>query len=128
MLLKNKYIAFVYRWRDKFPSLNFPHETAPTHKLEVISIELLNTVVPKVIRSISVFKYVLPSFVSDIEFPEKRKLRFMEKVPHPQPGQRLSKMMKQLIDMRGPELTHTFLLHKQYGIRVSTVVYVEEVS
>lgn len=52
----------------------------------------------------------------------------MEKVPHPQPGQRLSKMMKQLIDMRGPELTHTFLLHKQYGIRVSTVVYVEEVS
>jgi large subunit ribosomal protein L16 len=53
----------------------------------------------------------------EIEYPERRKLKFMEKAPVPPPGQRMPKLPKQLIDIRGPEPVHTFLLHKQYGIR-----------
>ncbi|ESO08428.1 hypothetical protein HELRODRAFT_74919, partial [Helobdella robusta] len=52
-----------------------------------------------------------------IEFPEKRKLKFVEKTPHPLFGIKIRKMPKQLIDIRGPEDTLTYLLHKQYGIR-----------
>jgi large subunit ribosomal protein L16 len=60
----------------------------------------------------------MPHKYGDIEFPEKRKLKFMEKSPQPlYAGQKMPKMPKQLIDMRGPEPTHTLLRHKQYGIR-----------
>jgi len=61
--------------------------------------------------------FQLPHKYPKIEYPERRKLGFKEKVPQPPPGSRIQKMPKQLIDMRGPESTHTFLLHKQYGIR-----------
>ena len=57
--------------------------------------------------------------MAEIEYPERRKLSFKEKVPSSTVGTRAPKMPKQLIDMRGPETTHTFLLHKQYAIRVS---------
>lgn len=41
----------------------------------------------------------------------------LEKVPPTFIGNRPQKMMKRLIDMRGPELYHTRLIHRQYGIR-----------
>lgn len=56
--------------------------------------------------------------VADIVLPEKRKLQTVEKQPIIIAGQKVRKMPKQLIDMRGPELVHTRLLHHQYGIRV----------
>ncbi len=43
---------------------------------------------------------------------------FLERAPQPPPGQRPPKMFKRLIDIRGPELVHNKLIHKQYGIRV----------
>jgi large subunit ribosomal protein L16 len=52
-----------------------------------------------------------------VEYPEKRKLKFMEKIPQPLYGMRMPKMPKNLIDIRGPEEVHTFLVHKQFGIR-----------
>ena len=63
-------------------------------------------------------------FLVEIEFPtEQRKLKIMLKTP-PQDmillgTQRPVKMPRALIDIRGPELVHTQLTHKQYGIRVS---------
>ena len=57
--------------------------------------------------------------VADVEFPaERRRLRPLEKQPQPYPGQRMPKMPKRLIDMRGPELVNNKLIHKQFGIRV----------
>jgi len=42
----------------------------------------------------------------------------MVKVPQLPPGQAAKPTTKQLIDIRGPELTDNYLIHKQYGIRV----------
>lgn len=57
----------------------------------------------------------------DVEFPPmRRRLKVLDRQPTTlMPGVlRTPKMPKNLIDMRGPELTHTQLLHKQYGMRV----------
>jgi hypothetical protein len=59
----------------------------------------------------------------DVEFPEKPKLRFMDKVPLIHGNMRPPKMTKSLKFMRGPELVHNFLLHQQYGIIVSMVTF-----
>jgi len=56
--------------------------------------------------------------VVEIEYPEQRKLKFVEKVPQPPPGQKIKPTTKNLIDIRGPELKDNYLIHKQYGIRV----------
>lgn len=63
-----------------------------------------------------VFKIVNHNF-SDVEFLERPKLRFMEKVPQLPPNLKAPKMQKKLKFMRGPELVHNFLTHKQYGIQ-----------
>ncbi|KAI4500831.1 hypothetical protein M0802_004042 [Mischocyttarus mexicanus] len=60
--------------------------------------------------------YPMPTEIKDVEFPEKNKLRVMEKVPLYPPNMRPFKMQKRLKLMRGPELIHNTLLHKQYGI------------
>ncbi|XP_012282905.1 39S ribosomal protein L16, mitochondrial [Orussus abietinus] len=52
----------------------------------------------------------------DIEFPERPKLKIMEKVPQYPAGFRPFKLQKKLRLMRGPEPFHTTLVHKQYGI------------
>lgn len=57
-----------------------------------------------------------PVKFGEIEYPERRRLRIMEKVPQYPPGMRAFKMQKRLKYMRGPELVHNFLLYKQYGI------------
>ncbi|XP_046997600.1 39S ribosomal protein L16, mitochondrial [Schistocerca americana] len=57
-----------------------------------------------------------PPKYDDIEFPERARLRFMDKVPQYPPSVRPPKMMKRLLLMRGPELVHNELLHRQYGI------------
>ncbi|KAM0726860.1 Large ribosomal subunit protein uL16m [Formica fusca] len=57
-----------------------------------------------------------PVKFGDIEYPERRKLRIMEKVPQYPAGMRAFKMQKRLRYMRGPEEVHNFLLYKQYGI------------
>lgn len=64
-----------------------------------------------------------PPKFDDVEFPtsDKRRLRILEKVPHPiNPTRGPLKMPKRLIDMRGPELIHNKLIHKQYGIQALT--------
>ncbi|KAI4481325.1 hypothetical protein M0804_009445 [Polistes exclamans] len=60
--------------------------------------------------------YPKPEKIKDVEFPERSKLRIMEKVPQYPPSLRPFKMQKKLRLMRGPELIHNTLLHKQYGI------------
>ncbi|XP_034251636.1 39S ribosomal protein L16, mitochondrial [Thrips palmi] len=58
-----------------------------------------------------------PEDYSDINLPEKPKLRVMMKVPHALPNQKHRKMKKSLHLIRGPEPVHNALLHEQYGIR-----------
>ncbi|EZA56414.1 hypothetical protein DMN91_009834 [Ooceraea biroi] len=57
-----------------------------------------------------------PMEFGEIEYPERRKLRIMEKVPQFPAGMRPPKMQKRLRYMRGPEQIHNSLLYKQYGI------------
>lgn len=52
----------------------------------------------------------------DIEKYERPKLRVLEKVPQHAANTKVPKMQKRLRLMRGPELVHNTLLHKQYGI------------
>lgn len=57
----------------------------------------------------------IPNY-DNIEYPEKEKLRVMEKVPQYPPGIRAFTMQKKLRFMRGVEPYNNFLMHKQYGI------------
>ena len=56
---------------------------------------------------------------SDIELPEMNKIKTVPKVPTYPVNQKPPKMMKQLHLIRGPELVHNKLVHKQYGVAVS---------
>ncbi|RZC37690.1 39S ribosomal protein L16, mitochondrial, partial [Asbolus verrucosus] len=68
------------------------------------------------LQSCGIKHYPPPPNYDHVEFPERAKLKFMDKVPFMQPGIRAPKMQKKLRLMRGPETVHNFLLHKQYGI------------
>jgi hypothetical protein len=57
--------------------------------------------------------------VLDIQFPERVKLKFVDKVPPLPTNIKAPKMQKRLDLMRGPELVNNFLMHRQYGIIVS---------
>ena len=60
-------------------------------------------------------------FISDVKLPhgDRRKLPLLYKVPQTFPGTgKPPKYTKRLIDIRGPELVHNKLVHKQYGIQV----------
>lgn len=52
----------------------------------------------------------------DIEKYDRPRLKVVEKVPQYPPNMKPPKMQKRLRLMRGPELIHNTLLHKQYGI------------
>ncbi|CAK9827223.1 39S ribosomal protein L16, mitochondrial [Anthophora retusa] len=60
--------------------------------------------------------YEPPPKFDDVEYPERNKLRVVHKVPQYPPQIRPFKMQKRLRYLRGPELLHNTLLHKQYGI------------
>jgi len=59
---------------------------------------------------------MLPPSYEGVEFPERNKLRFIERSPIYPAGLRPPKMQKCLRFMRGPEEIHTDFIHKQYGI------------
>ncbi|XP_018804801.1 PREDICTED: 39S ribosomal protein L16, mitochondrial [Bactrocera latifrons] len=62
-------------------------------------------------------KYFAPQKKSDyVEKVERPKLKVMERVPQYPPNLRPPKMQKKLKFMRGPEVVHNNLIHKQYGI------------
>lgn len=54
--------------------------------------------------------------MADVENVDRPKLKFIEKVPQYPPNLKPPKMQKRLKLMRGPELIHNTLIHKQYGI------------
>ncbi|XP_076452431.1 large ribosomal subunit protein uL16m-like [Babylonia areolata] len=58
-----------------------------------------------------------PPNYEGVEYPERRKLRFFDKVPQLPAQQRPPKMMKDLYLMRGPEPIHTELQYGQFGIQ-----------
>ncbi|KAL7033638.1 hypothetical protein ACKWTF_007655 [Chironomus riparius] len=58
-----------------------------------------------------------PPKYDHVEFVERPKLRFFEKVPQYVANLKPPKMQKRLRYMRGPEEVHNFLLHEQYGIQ-----------
>ncbi|XP_012251341.2 39S ribosomal protein L16, mitochondrial [Athalia rosae] len=57
-----------------------------------------------------------PKKYENIEYPERLKLKIMEKVPQLPSNIKPPKMQKRLRYMRGPETVHNQLIHKQYGI------------
>ncbi|XP_059141144.1 large ribosomal subunit protein uL16m-like [Physella acuta] len=66
------------------------------------------------------FKFKVPPKFDNVQFPERRRLRIIEKVPPLEPGLRPPKMMKDLHQMRGPELIQNKLLYGNYGIQAFT--------
>lgn len=61
----------------------------------------------------------IPPNYDFVEFPENsnnNKLPLMPKVPILPANMKAAKSQKRLIDMRGPELYHNKLIHKQYGV------------
>ncbi|XP_053977252.1 39S ribosomal protein L16, mitochondrial [Hylaeus volcanicus] len=57
-----------------------------------------------------------PVSFNEVEYPARQKLKIIHKVPQYPPSIRPYKTQKRLRLMRGPELFHNTLLHKQYGI------------
>ena len=62
--------------------------------------------------------------ISGVEFPERRKLKFFDKVPQLPAQLKPPKMMKDLYDMRGPELIHNKLQYGEFGIQVCITITV----
>jgi len=58
----------------------------------------------------------VPPRYDAVEYPERRKLKIVDKVPTYPAGIRPPKMQRRLIYMRGPELIHNKFVHEQYGI------------
>ncbi|XP_046360234.1 39S ribosomal protein L16, mitochondrial-like [Haliotis rufescens] len=61
-----------------------------------------------------------PPTYDHVEFPERKRLRFYEKVPQLQQGVRAPKTPKDLHLMRGPDKLHNKLQYGQYGIQALT--------
>lgn len=57
-------------------------------------------------------------FFIDVEFPDRMKLKVIQRTPQYPPHIRPFKTQKRLRLMRGPEEYHNTLLHRQYGIIV----------
>ncbi|XP_043269135.1 39S ribosomal protein L16, mitochondrial [Venturia canescens] len=72
---------------------------------------------PVVFTQVAGFKdFEPPPVYPEIEFPERPKLRVLERAPQYPASMKPFKMQKRLRYMRGPEPTHTFFVHKQFGI------------
>ncbi|KAG7188459.1 hypothetical protein KM043_008099 [Ampulex compressa] len=83
----------------------------------IISLLYPKCSLPTVFVQMAGFKTFLPPKPKkEIEYPERRKLKVLEKQPHYPPGQRLFTMQRRLRYIRGPEPIHNMLLHKQFGI------------
>ena len=70
----------------------------------------------KSVPAAGVKSYSLPPDFSDVEFPDRMKLKVMSRAPQYPPNIRPFKTQKRLRLMRGPEEYHNTLLHRQYGI------------
>uniref|UniRef100_T1J6G4 Large ribosomal subunit protein uL16m n=1 Tax=Strigamia maritima TaxID=126957 RepID=T1J6G4_STRMM len=70
--------------------------------------------------SVNTCMYEIPPDFSDVEYPEKNKLPIMPKVPLNTSNRKPQPFPKRAIDMRGPELIHNRLIHKQFGVMALT--------
>lgn len=71
---------------------------------------------PNIVHVAGITYFPSPPTYNHVEFPEKTKLKYVEKVPQMHGNVRPPKMTKSLKFMRGPEEVHNFLLHQQFGI------------
>ncbi|XP_005108443.1 39S ribosomal protein L16, mitochondrial [Aplysia californica] len=65
-------------------------------------------------------KLKVPPNYDHVVYPERRRLKIMEKIPPLDAGVRPPKMMKDLHLMRGPETVHNKLQYGDYGIQAVT--------
>ncbi|XP_043259978.1 39S ribosomal protein L16, mitochondrial [Colletes gigas] len=70
----------------------------------------------KFISAAGLKSFAPPATFNDVDYPSRHKLRIVTKVPIYPPTIHVFTMQKCLRLMRGPELLHNTLLHKQYGI------------
>ncbi|XP_055862975.1 39S ribosomal protein L16, mitochondrial-like [Biomphalaria glabrata] len=64
--------------------------------------------------------FKLPPNYDNVAFPERRRLKMIDKVPPIDPGIRPPKMMRDLHQMRGPELIQNKLLYGNFGLQAVT--------
>ncbi|KDR21926.1 39S ribosomal protein L16, mitochondrial [Zootermopsis nevadensis] len=86
------------------------------YRVDVFRKLLCNNATPNIIQVAGVNYFAPPPKYDHVEFPERSKLRYMDKVPLIHGNMRPPKMTKSLKFMRGPETVHNFLLHQQFGI------------
>ncbi|CAL1527272.1 unnamed protein product [Lymnaea stagnalis] len=61
-----------------------------------------------------------PPNYDHVNFPERRRLKIIDKIPPLDPSTRPPKMMKDLHQMRGPELVQNKLLYGDFGLQAVT--------
>ncbi|GFR73334.1 39S ribosomal protein L16, mitochondrial [Elysia marginata] len=81
----------------------------------ITSLRLFSVTAP-----VSAIKLRYPKNYDHVKFPERRRLRIIDKIPHMETGIRPPKMPKDLYMMRGPELVHNKLQYGDYGIQAIT--------
>ncbi|KAL6261832.1 hypothetical protein P5V15_007075 [Pogonomyrmex californicus] len=78
---------------------------------------LLSTWQPILITPVAGLKIFPPPIkFGNIEYPERSRLKVVDKVPQFPAGMRPPKMQKRLRYMRGPEEIQNFLMYRQFGI------------
>jgi len=68
---------------------------------------------------IASLKLKVPKNYDYVKFPERRRLKIIDKVPQLEPSVRPPKHMRDLYMMRGPEPVHNKLQYGDYGIQVA---------
>ncbi|XP_053384436.1 39S ribosomal protein L16, mitochondrial-like [Mercenaria mercenaria] len=73
---------------------------------------------PVYVQAAGIMKLKKPPNYDHVQYPERMRLRMMEKIPEPLSATRAHyKMSKRLELMRGPEQTHNRIIYGEYGIQ-----------
>lgn len=94
---------------------HLPHMVSSGSQNLMTSLRLFSTTAP-----ISATKLRYPKNYDHVNYPERRRLRIIEKIPPLDGGIRPPKMPRDLFLMRGPELIHNKLQYGDYGIQAVT--------
>jgi len=89
-------------------------------QISVLAFQFRGLLVPKnlgwTVQVAGMKNFLPPPTFDHIILPEKRRLNFCDKVPPLPVHTKAPKSFKRIELMRGPELIHNELIHKQYGI------------
>lgn len=81
-------------------------------------LRLLEVNCPYYVQAASIMRLKKPPTYDHVQYPERRRLRIVEKMPEPlSTTKAYFKMPKRLDFMRGPELVHNKIIYGEYGVQ-----------